>query len=462
MVKLRRFPLNGANAIAPTTEMAVTKRHFPYPYKALLAISSDVDATSPWEFIRIHRFLNTLTPAIPHYGDGIGMDIGDSFFFKNISSNGLNVYDACYRYENEDAWVDEFGGETARDMDPENARDRISGRLVFEGGPNFIEKYIRCGWIDVLHGGDGNWSEIALKRRATDWRRIDGQHYAEWIDQRGLKIDTFTNHSAVSSDFGVPDTPSTRKKPRSIGDVPNSTAYWADCARQAGIKFYWSYIPNESAAYRRTFGRDTLLVPATFRDGSKFWHFTRYTSGKPYGDTLNSILNTQNLDSLVRGNKFEVAYTHFGYWSDNRNHVNPELSPASIDALRLLKSYQDEGKILVAKTSRLLRYNLALEHLDFTATQLNEGTVIDITAIQDTQFGGFAPTVRDLRGITFYVPDGRRAEIRLSGAIVPNAEIQCNPADETGKPSIGIRWFQPDRNDYTAWSSAEVEHNFSG
>lgn len=58
------------------------QRRFPYPYKALLAIAADVDSTSPWKFLRIHRFFNTLTPAIPHYGDGVGLDIGNSFFSK--------------------------------------------------------------------------------------------------------------------------------------------------------------------------------------------------------------------------------------------------------------------------------------------------------------------------------------------------------------------------------------------
>lgn len=478
--------------------MPVIKRRFPYPYKALLAISADVDSTSPWKFIRIHRFLNTLTPAIPYYGNGVGLDIGDSFFFKNISNNGLSVYDACYRYKNENAWADEFGGVAARDMDPKNARDRISGRLVFEAGSKFVEKYIRCGWIDVLHGGDGNWGEFAFKRQATDWRRADGQHYAEWIGQRGLKIDTYTNHSEVTSDFGVPCQASTKAKPRSMGDLPCSPAYWADYARQSGIKFYWSYMPSPAAAWRTTFGQDSMLVPSTFRDGTKFWHFSRYSSGKPYADTVESILNSTNLDSLVESGKFEIAYTHFGYWSHVANQsarlaylyrsvrflrskgqallsatniawhslvrplgAHPELGATSISSFRLLKSYQDQGKILVAKTSRLLRYNLALEYLDFDSTQLNGGIIIDIKAIRDTQFGAFTPTLRDLRGITFYVPDPYRAEIRLSGAILPNAEIQRNPADQTGKASIGIKWFQADLNDYTTWSPQDVERSFS-
>lgn len=464
--------------------MPITQRRFPYPYKALLAICSDIDAMHPWQFITAHKFLNTLTRAIPHYGDGVGLDIGDSFFFKNISNKGISVYDACYRYKNEDLWANEFAGEAARLLDPTHARDPVTGRLVFEDGAKFIEKYIKAGWIDVLHGGDGNWGESAFRRGATDWCRGDGEHYMEWMAQRGLIIDTFSNHSAVTSDFGVPDEASTPEKPRSIGDLPSSAAYWADYARESGIKFYWSYIPTESAAYRHTFGQNTMLVPATFRDGSRFWHFSRYSSGKHYADTVQAILNRANLDSLVSGNKFEVAYTHFGYRSRPANHgwlaslkrmidlpgrihrrISPaarnrwlarvnavdthtKLSASSIRSFRLLKAYQDQGKILVAKNSRLLRYNLALDHLAFTEARTDGRTVIDITAINDTQFGDFSPTINDLRGVTFYVADSSKAEIQLHRTRIPESETQRNPDDDTGRQSIGIKWFQPDYTDY--------------
>jgi hypothetical protein len=205
-----------------------------------------------------------------------------------------------------------------------------------------------------------------------------------------------------------------------------------------------------------------MLVPATLRDGSKVWHFSRYDSRKPYADTLDSILNKDNLDTLVNDNKFEIAYTHFGYWSDNDNHVHPELSQASIDAFRLLKTYQDEGKILVAKTSRLLRYNLALDHLAFKMTEIDGRTIIDITAIRDPQFGDFTPTLNDVRGVTFYVADSSRGEIRLNNTPIPETEIQRNPADVSGMRSIGVEWFQPDHTDYTTWTSSEVSRSFGG
>ena len=435
----------------------VMQRRFPYPYKAMLAISSDADAMSPWAFEKIHRFLNTLTPDIPYYGDGVGLDIGDSFFFKALSNNRLSVYSACYRYTNEDSWADESAGEAARQLDSANARDPHSGKLIFQSGPNFIEKYIRAGWIDVLHGGDASWAENYFKHGATDWCRTDGQHYLHWMRERGLTIDTFTNHSAVTSDFGVSNQPSTKDKPRSLGDLPFSPAYWADYARQSGIKFYWSYIPCEEAAYRHTFGEHTMLVPAIFRDGNKFWHFTRYDSRRPYADAIDTMLNTVNLDSLVRRHQFDIIYTHFGYGSDNAAQRDPELAVTSINSFRLLKRYQDEGKILVARTSRLLRYNLALDHLAFAAAQIDDQTVIDIRVIEDTQFGDFTPTVKDVSGVTFYVSDSSKAEIRIRGAKVSESEIQRNPPDETGKQSIGVKWFLPDYTDYTTWILVDGE-----
>lgn len=95
---------------------------------------------------------------------------------------------------------------------------------------------------------------VRLQAASRDWCRADRQYYAEWVVLRGLQIDTFTKHSAVSLDFGVPNDSSTKTKRRSIGDLPDSSAYWANYVLHAGIKFDWAYVPDESAAYRRRFG----------------------------------------------------------------------------------------------------------------------------------------------------------------------------------------------------------------
>jgi hypothetical protein len=96
-----------------------------------------------------------------------------------------------------------------------------------------------------------------------------------------------------------------------------------------------------------------------------------------------------------------------------------------------------------------LRYNLALEYSVFTANQQNQGVTINITAIKDTQFGDFTPTVNDLRSVTFYVTDSSKARIYIRDEGVGESEIQRNPADETGNQNIGIKWFEPDYTDYT-------------
>ena len=43
---------------------------------------------------------------------------------------------------------------------------------------------------------------VRLQAASRDWCRADRQYYAEWVVLRGLQIDTFTKHSAVSLDFG--------------------------------------------------------------------------------------------------------------------------------------------------------------------------------------------------------------------------------------------------------------------
>jgi hypothetical protein len=116
---------------------------------------------------------------------------------------------------------------------------------------------------------------------------------------------------------------------------------------------------------------------------------------------------------------------------------------ASIDAFRLLKTYHDGGKILVTKTSRLLRYNLALDHLAFTEAQTNGQTIIDITAIKDTQFGDFTPTINDLRGITFYVPDSSKAEIRIHDVKVRSPKSEETPLTRPGSKASALNGSNP-------------------
>ena len=60
-------------------------RRIPYPYKAMLAICSDLDGTSDrrvyWEW-EIMRFLNTTE--MSSMGRGVGLEVGNSIHFRAI------------------------------------------------------------------------------------------------------------------------------------------------------------------------------------------------------------------------------------------------------------------------------------------------------------------------------------------------------------------------------------------
>ena len=67
----------------------------------------------------------------------------------------------------------------------------------------------------------GQWKSgrVRLQAASRDWCRADRQYYAECVVLRGLQIDTFTKHCAVSFDFGVPNNSSTKTKPRPIEKI---------------------------------------------------------------------------------------------------------------------------------------------------------------------------------------------------------------------------------------------------
>src|SRR5512147_601800 len=67
-------------ACYPVEESAVMVRPFPYPYRAALAISNDIDNTGTFEeFVEIHKFLNTHEKT--SMGEGVGLNIGNTFLF---------------------------------------------------------------------------------------------------------------------------------------------------------------------------------------------------------------------------------------------------------------------------------------------------------------------------------------------------------------------------------------------
>jgi len=69
---------------------------------------------------------------------------------------------------------------------------------------------------------------------------------------------------------------------------------------------------------------------------------------------------------------------------------------------------------------------------------MDDEVIITIGNVEDPVFGSFVPRVRDLNGITFYVPDKDKTRIYINDDEVTN--IQRNVPDHRERESITILW----------------------
>ncbi len=70
----------------PVSGQNISLRKFPYPYRAMFAISSDVDhAVSQIAYIEFMKYLNTTQQTC--YGSGLGLEISNSFWFFNVEDD---------------------------------------------------------------------------------------------------------------------------------------------------------------------------------------------------------------------------------------------------------------------------------------------------------------------------------------------------------------------------------------
>jgi hypothetical protein len=155
-------------------------------------------------------------------------------------------------------------------------------------------------------------------------------------------------------------------------------------------------------------------------------------------------VDPQKLDQLVAAQQAVVIAQHLG-----ADIGKVQFPLATVDALRILKAYEDDGQVLVASTGRLLRFEQVREHLRLDLFERGAEIVIDMARVVDPLFGEFTPTLEDVRGITLQVDDPGRVELRVGGKrIVEHQLVRSRPTFEE-PPSIGVRWFERDVTDYS-------------
>ncbi|MCW2278848.1 hypothetical protein [Heliophilum fasciatum] len=429
-------------------------RKFPFPYKAMVAITSDIDGTSLEEFERIHRFLNTRE--MTEKGPGLGLDIGDSFWmFVDTDWDG------------------------AIDVEGHPLREQMAywrsptDRRPFQAAA--IAKYIRCGWIDSIHSwGDFNKQQPDAPGAATFRREMAEAAVAE-LTREKLHVQVWIDHGNKANVQSFAGS-SSWLQAYQAGDRPGLPYYHTDLTIPYGIRFGWG---ATASAWEYEPGGESLLRPLTLRDGRRIWNFTRYSCNGPrWQQDFRFIWNPYFLHEQLRAEnrrrwKAEGWYCAVAQHLGGPNELYFPFLDEAVAALRELAEEQAAGEILVARTSRLLNYNLAEQFVVFEVRERGPGQlwaqdqaqtqaqrrdqavttpgryVLNILRIDDPHLGTFVPAIDAVRGMTFYVPDPAHFDLAIGGQLVPAEEIMRNQADHTGRPSIGVRWFEPDLYDYT-------------
>lgn len=400
-------------------------RKFPYPYQAMLAISSDADHQTLRKFNLVHEFLNTknITPM----GHGLGLDVSDSFFMYNGSDIIADTDYGKVPLRDELAY---FKGVTSKKKDGD-----------------IIDFYIAAGWMDSMHTF-GDFSMVnecktrfqrGLAKQAITVLKDAGDNVSVWIDHgNASNVDNFGS-------YGIRPFYHYQK-----GATPHTAYYHTDLTLPYGIQFVW---PDQNS---HIFSHDTMVYPLHLPDGRSVWGFWRYTdkgrSNKGIEwlwspEALQQEITSQNLSSIVKHHQYAVIAQHLCGASE----LLP-LGPNAIQALRRLANEYYEGKILVTRTSRLLRYNVTNEYVKYRVETMKDGmSKIHITSVDDPVLGEHVPTIQELRGITFYTSNPSRTQLEIGNQPIEQSFIEYHESD--GKsPSVGVKWFPVDISNYIEYT----------
>jgi hypothetical protein len=392
----------------------------PYPYRALLAISSDLDQTPDrnvyWETM---RFLNTSeTTAM---GRGLGLEVGNSIYF---------------------------------DMPP----DQFAYWNTDDAGRAMVQALIHSGHIDTLH----SFGDLATTRRHAD-RALNE------LARHRCHLEVWIDHSVAPSNFG-PDIM------KGQGDVAGAPAYHADLSHAFGIRYVWrgrvtsvigqdvrrslrgimnhrhpvvsfrtvakefakGFLARVGSSKYAMHADNAVLRIASLRSGHEVFEFLRSNpcwravDRGETADGLAEVLAPSMLGRLVRREGACVLYTHLG---KVRQRAEP-FGERTRSALGLLAEQHRAGRLLVTTTRRALGYCRAIREMAYSVAREGPSVRIDVTT------RGLATSdplgERDLAGLTFYVEDPNRARILLHGREAAGA--RRNGPDHTGRRSISFPW----------------------
>jgi|GEM_PF-1937028 len=406
----------------------------------MVAIESDIDRTSLLRFRETHRFLNT--HAETSLGPGLGLDFANSFW--------------CYRGGNWSSRQME-----ARDIGYWNGDDPTNPTWYADE----LAAYARAGRFSTLH---------SFGRFGTNFTREHAERALEMLDRENIAFKLWSNHGSVHHQNVATSLDGRDDR---HGSTPGSPCYHTDLLLQYGVRFFWTGGVNSNNE-----GTTKPLHKATLSDGSKVWVFERNNSlyhdagdldlllrkGAIFSSRsrwaasivwqaylLEFSLGQPRLDRLMEQGLYCIYGQHLGNQLGAAN-----FTPGAAAALRRLKQHHDKGAILVSSTERMLRYYLAATYAKVDFNTLEDKHVIDIRSIRDPVNGRHAPTLEDVRGLTFEIEEepadaAKPCQILLNGKPIADADVfdMRAPAGRVA----GVRWHDVDTTDYTAEFEAKDE-----
>ena len=397
----------------------VSLRRFPYPFRSMLAICSDLDETPNRQvYLESSRFLNTLAQTC--MGQGVGLEVGNTIYF--------DMPPAQFAYWN----TDERGRETVRTL-------------------------IRSGHVDCLH----SFGDLAATR-------AQAARSLEDLERHGCRLKIWIDHATAPTNFGADIM-------RGSGDLVGSPAFHADLTLGYGIEYVWrgrvtsmigqGVSPSLGALFNArhpvastvTTAKEFAKVMLARRGDAKYgphaanqvtWETTLRTgapvveflrcnphfAGPSGGDTavgIPEVLNDRLISRLAARQGFCILYTHLGKIASERE----PFGPAARRAFAHLAERQASGDVLVATTRRLLDYVRRMEALAHSSQRTGDVTTIRVQPID----GSHPLTPHRLEGVTFYVPSGGRVRVLCDGADISDWFVR-NPPDAAGRASVSIPW----------------------
>jgi hypothetical protein len=394
----------------------VSVRPFPYPYRAALAICSDLDETpAAQDYFDLAAFLNTTDAT--RLGRGIGLEVGNTIYF---------------------------------DMPP----DQFSYWNGDEAARARLRALIASGHVDCLH----SFGDLATTR-AHAGRALDE------LARHGCELKVWIDHAVAPSNFGADIM-------AGQGDVVSSPVYHADLTCAFGIDYVWrgrvtsvigqdaprrlagiasvkhpaaSAVTVAKEAAKGVLGRlgapkyechprNAVVWESSLRSGQPVYEFLRSNpswGGISVHETaagFGEVMTPEFLNRLTARGGASILYTHFG-----KTPVRGQLAPSMRPSLEALARASGDGELLVTTTRRLLDWCVARRGVSWTVERDAAGLVIDVSTAAIRRRGPVA-----LDGLSFYVGDTGRASVLVDG--VPAPGVRHNPADATGRPSVSLPW----------------------